>query len=138
VKPDIPVEHEFVEFIPKSLREKRIYISIEYRVVAHLCPCGCGEKIVTPLSPAQWTLLFDGETVSLYPSVGSWDLPCRSHYWIKNDRIRWAKTWSDDKIRRGRESDKNAVRRHFGADSDLGSLPADTNEEILRKWFDDK
>jgi len=34
--------------------------------------------VVTPLSPTGWSLIFDGETVSLYPSIGNWNFPCRS------------------------------------------------------------
>lgn len=84
------IKHEFVESFPSQLDEGTLYVSIPYATAAHLCASGCGNKVVTPLSPVDWQLLFDGETVSLTPSVGNWQYPCRSHYWIKNDRVVWA------------------------------------------------
>jgi hypothetical protein len=42
--------------------------------------CGCGKKVVLPLHPTHGKLTYDGETVSLSPSVGNWSFPCESHY----------------------------------------------------------
>jgi len=92
------VQHKFVEFIPSQLEQGVVYISGEYRTAVHLCADGCGNKVVTPISPVDWQLMFDGETVSLTPSIGNWDFPCRSHYWIKNDLIEWADALSAEKI----------------------------------------
>ena len=33
--------------------------------------------------------MFDGRTISLNPSIGNWSYPCRSHYWIKGNRVVW-------------------------------------------------
>lgn len=51
---------------------------------------------MTPLTPADWKLTFDGETVSLYPSIGNWNFPCRSHYWLTKNRIEWAPGWEQE------------------------------------------
>jgi hypothetical protein len=51
------------------------------------CACGCGKEVVTPLSATDWKLIFDGKTVSLDPSIGNWGFPCRSHYWVRNNRM---------------------------------------------------
>ena len=56
---------------------------MRYATAVHLCCCGCKREVVTPLSPAQWRLTFDGENVSLHPSIGSGALPSRSHYFLK-------------------------------------------------------
>src|SRR5258708_27374505 len=72
----------------------------------HKCCCGCGADVVTPLSPAAWTLSFDGRTVSLHPSIGSWALPCQSHYWIKNNQVVWARRWSAKEIGEARALDR--------------------------------
>ena len=32
----------------------------------------------------------DNGTVSLRPSIGNWQLPCRSHYFIVRNRVVWA------------------------------------------------
>ncbi|HBX79645.1 MAG TPA: hypothetical protein DEH05_00755, partial [Propionibacteriaceae bacterium] len=65
-----------------------LYISMEYATAVHLCACGCKSKVVTPLGVADWQLIFDG-TVTLRPSIGNGQFPCRSHYFIRSDRIEW-------------------------------------------------
>jgi hypothetical protein len=69
----------------RGTRTGVLYVSPGYATVTHLCCCGCGAEVVTPLSPTDWKLTFDGVAISLSPSVGNWSLPCRSHYFI--DRI---------------------------------------------------
>ena len=81
------IEHEFVELIPAELAPDVLYISIPYATAAHNCACGCGQKVVTPISRRGWSLGFDGETVSLHPSIGNYGLPCQSHYFIRRDRV---------------------------------------------------
>ena len=81
--------HEFVEYIPEKLSDGTIYISTTYGTAVHKCCCGCGNEVVTPLTPTDWKLIFDGETISLHPSIGNWNLDCKSHYWIKNNEIKW-------------------------------------------------
>ena len=94
----IRIKHEFVEFIPKERQEGVLYVSIPYATAVHNCFCGCGLKVVTPISPVGWQLTFDGETVTLSPSVGSWRFPCRSHYFIRHDAAVWAGNMSQDEI----------------------------------------
>jgi hypothetical protein len=105
------LEPEFVEEIPRTLELGRLYISIPYRTVTHLCCCGCGSEVVTSLHPRRWALTFDGETVSLSPSVGNWSLPCRSHYVITRNRVRWAESWSPGADRRGPRARPHGPRR---------------------------
>ncbi len=88
----------FVEFIPESLEEGVLYVAMEYRTTAHQCCCGCGSPVYLPLSPAQWRLTFDGESIWMAPSIGSWSLPCRSHYWIRGNCVQWAEQWTDDRV----------------------------------------
>jgi hypothetical protein len=85
--------HKFVEFIPERLEPGVIYVSLRFALVSHHCACGCGEEVVTPLSPKDWQLIFNGETISLYPSIGNWKFECRSHYWVDQNRITWAPKW---------------------------------------------
>jgi len=78
---------DFVEFVPEDLEAGVLYVSMIYRTAVHLCACGCGEKVVTPLSPRDWKLTFDGKSVTLYPSIGNWSFTCRSHYFIRQNQI---------------------------------------------------
>jgi Family of unknown function (DUF6527) len=107
------ITHEFVEYIPAELAEGVLYVSITYRTAVHRCVCGCGNKVVTPISPADWQLLYDGDTISLNPSIGNWNFPCRSHYWIRHDQIRWSGSWTDDRIAAGRARDDQDRERYF-------------------------
>jgi hypothetical protein len=102
--------HEFVEAAPDKLEDGKVYVSIPFATVLHKCCCGCGTEVVTPLSPAEWQITFDGETISLHPSIGNWGLPCGSHYFIDRNRIRWAGRWSPSQIERGRAADRRARR----------------------------
>jgi hypothetical protein len=113
MKPEVELAFEFVEFIPDNLKERTLYISIPYCTAVHKCCCGCGREVVTPLSPTGWRLIFDGNTVSLYPSIGSWSLPCQSHYFVTNNKVVWDRKWSDQQIARGRELEATARERYY-------------------------
>lgn len=129
-------EPAFVEFLPNRLEDGVLYISVEYTTVAHLCACGCGHRVINPLSPAQWSLTFDGASVTIRPSIGSWQLPCRSHYVIQRNRVRWARPWTDAEIAVGRRRDAEALNDHFGGGSAESSRSKDPplREPARRRW----
>ena len=108
------LEHRFVRHLPEALEPGVLYVSVEFGTASHTCCCGCGEEVVTPFSPVGWRMVFDGETVSLWPSVGNWTLRCRSHYVIECGKIRVAGPWSDEQVAAERRRDKAARDRHFG------------------------
>ena len=83
-----------------------IYISIRFATASHLCGCGCGNEVVTPLRPTDWKLIFDGKTISLYPSIGNWSFPCQSHYWIRHNAVQWDLTWSQQEVDLARAYDR--------------------------------
>ena len=116
------LRHNFVKFIPESLDEGMLYISIEYCTTAHNCVCGCGNKVVTPITPTDWELTFDGETVSLSPSIGNWSFDCQSHYWVKRGKIQWDGKWSKDEIDAGRRKDQIRKRIHFSDVDELAKV----------------
>jgi hypothetical protein len=101
----------FTGSFPATMEPGVLYVSIPYRTCGHLCCCGCGQEVITPLSPARWTLTYDGENVSLTPSVGNWALPCRSHYWIRRGKVRWSRRYSPDEIAETRERDRRRLDR---------------------------
>ena len=109
------IEHEFVDLMPRKLNERTLYISIEFAIATHKCFCGCGSEIVTPISPVGWQLTFDGETVSLSPSIGSWSLKCKSHYWIRHNMVQWAGAMSPEQIAevRTRDGSRPSMRCRF-------------------------
>ena len=124
--------HEFVEYIPAQLAKGVLYISIPYRTAVHRCACGCGNKVVTPISPADWQLFYDGDTVSLTPSIGNWGFPCRSHYWIKAGQIRWSHAWTDDQITAGRARDDHGRAQYFAARAAAVELPSQQDQDDAR------
>jgi len=138
------IDHEFVEFVPSELEEGKLYISIPYATAVHLCACGCGTKVITPISPAEWRLLWDADTVSLSPSIGNWQFPCRSHYWIRRNRIIWSRPWSDLEIAEGRIHDAEELESYFasrgraptGAPDYAEAVPEAAPRRLLRRLVD--
>lgn len=114
MKRPLKIKHEFVEFIPKERKDGVLYVSIPYATAVHNCFCGCNLKVVTPISPVGWQLTYDGETVSLTPSIGNWSFPCRSHYIIRRDTVLWAGDMTQEEIEWDRHRDKAARNAHFG------------------------
>lgn len=102
------IDHKFVEFIPEheDMEDRVIYISLDYDTAVHNCVCGCGQQVVTPLSPTEWKLTYNGESVSLYPSIGNWEFDCKSHYWVREGKVIWDEMWSEQRINSGRTIDR--------------------------------
>jgi hypothetical protein len=138
---------EFVDHIPERLEPGYLYISMKYATVMHQCCCGCGEQVVTPLSPTDWKLSFDGEHISLSPSIGNWSFACQSHYWIQKNSIEWSGQWSKSKIDAGRRQDRDAKEFYFSklddgslvnseqaSVSDIASRPVPTVPIWSRVW----
>jgi hypothetical protein len=113
------VTHKFVDEVPERLEPGTLYVSMRYATALHLCCCGCGSEVVTPLSPVQWRVTFDGETITLDPSVGSWALPCRSHYVIRNGHVIEALPWSEEEVRQGQVNQKRARKHYYGSDVEV-------------------
>jgi hypothetical protein len=108
------LDHRFVEYVPEILEPGMLYISITYATAVHKCCCGCGFDVVTPLTPTDWRLTFDGETVSLSPSIGNWEFPCRSHYIIDRGRVVTARPWSDRQVAAERQRDRRDKTEFYG------------------------
>ncbi len=102
------LEHRFVRSVPRELEAGVLYVSVDYATAVHSCCCGCGEQVVTPLSPTDWKMIYDGESVSLTPSIGNWQLPCRSHYVIRQGHVIEAGSWSTAQVEAEYQRDKAA------------------------------
>lgn len=99
------MRHEFVEFMPNQLENGVLYISIPYNTATHLCACGCEREVVTPFSPIDWSITYNGRTVSLRPSIGNWNFPCKSHYFITDGQVSWSRAYTEEEMQSVREHD---------------------------------
>jgi len=99
--------------MPKQLQPEMLYVSEEFGIAGHLCPCGCGNKIITPLGPTDWRLTVTKGVPTLYPSIGNWQLPCRSHYWITNGEIEWSYQWTEKQILAGRQQEEGRRKSYY-------------------------
>lgn len=148
MRPEKTLVHEFVEFIPDVLKENTLYVSMQYATVVHKCCCGCGREVVTPLSPTDWTLIFDGRSISLDPSIGNWGFDCESHYWIRGSRVMLARRRSKREIDAGRARDRFAKERYFDmahsatehtlADASGGREPEQAKQrfwQVVKEWW---
>lgn len=127
--------HKFVDFIPEKLDEQVLYISLTYKTAIHKCCCGCGKEVVTPISPTDWKIIYDGETISIYPSIGNWSFDCKSHYWIENNRVKWANKWSREEIDEGRKYDRNAKKVYFSSKNDEEAYQKDNRKVSVFLWI---
>ena len=121
--------------MPNELSQGILYVSREYAVAGHLCACGCGAKVMTPLGPVEWTYSERSGRATLYPSIGNWQLPCRSHYFITDGQIRFAGQWSDGQIAVGRHAEEQRRQEYYQAvDRERGFWHWLWN--LVRKFFD--
>lgn len=104
---------ERVHYMPKVLEPGVLYASEEFGAAAHLCACGCGAKIRTPLGPTEWRLEESKEGPSLSPSVGNWQQPCGSHYWIWRGEVEWHGDWTEEQINVGRSREHQRREAYF-------------------------
>lgn len=137
------LEHRFVEHLPETLEPGILFVSMAYATAAHRCCCGCGEEVVTPFTPTDWSMTFDGETVTLNPSVGNWQQPCRSHYVLRRGRVIGAGPWTPDQVTAEQARDRAAKERFYDtpAPEPVVPLPAPPRlrvwgriKQILRGW----
>ena len=105
----------FVDSVPKILEDGVLYISEGYGTASHKCACGCGMRVVTPLTSTDWNVKRENDgSVSVCPSIGNSDYPCESHYWIRGNNIEWAPKLSRVQIEAGREFDRAQRVAHWG------------------------
>ncbi len=124
------VMHQHVEYIPERLESGVLYISKRFRTASHLCCCGCGLKVVTPLNQAKWSLTEHGNSISLSPSIGNWNYPCRSHYLIIRNNVRWAGQFTQRQIAAVRQRDRVDVKRHAAGKNVFIRLV-----DAFKRWF---
>lgn len=102
--------------MPKTLENGVLYVAAEFGAAAHLCACGCGEKVRTPLGPTEWRLEATSSGPSLSPSIGNWQKPCRSHYFISQGKVVWAGAWSEAQVLAGRKAEEKRRSAYYGGE----------------------
>ena len=58
-------------------------------------------------------MIYDGEAISLKPSVGNWSFDCKSHYWITNNEVKWSLKWSDETIHKVRAVEDSEREEYY-------------------------
>jgi len=109
------IELQRVHYMPKELKPGVLYVAEEFGAAAHLCACGCGSKIRTPLGPTEWSLEETDRGPTLSPSIGNWQLPCHSHYFIICGEVTWAAKWTSEEIAAGRQREQERRRVYYDA-----------------------
>jgi hypothetical protein len=104
-----------VHFIPKELKPGVLYVSEEFGTAAHLCPCRCGAKIRTPLSPTDWAFDETEDGPTLRPSIGNWQQVCQSHYLIYRGAVIWCEQWTPEQISEGRRIEEKRRGVYYDA-----------------------
>lgn len=117
-----------VHYMPKVLVPGILYVSEEFHTAAHLCACGCGAKIRTPLGPTEWAMKVTPTGPSLWPSVGNWQRACRSHYVVDHGSIIWRGQWTPEQIVAGQHLEQ--VRRHVHY-----AIPSGQNSGIFGRFL---
>lgn len=144
----------FVRAIPadgSQIEEGYLYIALQYNTIVHRCPCGCGGLSEIGLAPGLRTIEYDGEKVSLWPSIGARSLKCRSHYWIQKNEVAWAEELPADMdswyeaMRREAQGKRRQIGTGSVVASGLSDADAETREgdsagmswlrRIVSAWF---
>lgn len=91
----------FIETVPPDddMEDGVLYVSEKYGTAIHMCACGCRGKTVMPINFQKedgtmttygWDYTrTDNGLVSFSPSVGNFNFPCKSHYFIRNNKVEW-------------------------------------------------
>lgn len=118
-----------VPYMPAKLDPGVLYVAEAFGAAAHLCACGCGTIVRTPLG--RWSLTETQGGPSLDPSIGNWQEPCQSHYWIRNGEIVWAPKWTEGQILAGRRIEQERSAAYFAERERKRNRPL----ARLWRWF---
>ena len=75
-----------VETMPQVFEEGILYFSKSFSTAIHLCACGCKSITVTPINERKWQFSISDGKPTLSPSIGNFNIPCKSHYYIKDGK----------------------------------------------------
>lgn len=89
--------YRLVERIPNILQEGIVYHTEEFELAGLLCACGCGHRI-TLLVPDSHRVSDERGYATIWPSIGVFDAPCKSHYFINAGEIQWRPAFSASQV----------------------------------------
>ena len=77
-----------------KLEDGVLYVVDNSPYVEYNCPCGCGSVVALPTQKHQtgysgWGFSEKDGKVTLSPSIYSTGFSCKSHYFVRNNRIEW-------------------------------------------------
>lgn len=75
----------------KEMEQGKVYIADDFQVTAHLCCCGCGERVVMSIDPLGWKYTEEDGKPTFSPSIGNFGFPCKSHYFIRKGEVVWCR-----------------------------------------------
>lgn len=104
---------ETVDRIPKHLKPGVLYHSEEFELAAMLCACGCGHR-TTLLVPDSHQVTSQNGYVTVSPSIGACDSPCRSHYILTAGDVEWLPAFSVAQVQALMQ---RQIARHVAADA---------------------
>jgi hypothetical protein len=102
-----------VERFPEKIEAWNLYWSKEFEMSAHLCACGCGDRIYLPVGPVDYSITLDPNGPTLRPSVGNWNV-CNAHYLITDGAVQWAGKWSAQQIDAARAHEDARRAAYYG------------------------
>ena len=117
--------YQSVEKTPTLLQSEVVYINEEFEIATLLCPCGCNHKIVL-LCPDGHLVINDGGFATVKPSIGVWDAPCRSHFFLNSGTVDWCNSWSEERI-------KSSMRMQ--RDRHVEAQPILTWYQVFKRWL---
>jgi hypothetical protein len=100
------IQLQRVHYMPAVLEPGVLYVSEEFAIAVHLCACGCGTVVKTPLGPTEWSVEETPEGPNMNPSIGNWQQACKSHYMIRRGEVVWSLKWSPEQIEAGRRAEE--------------------------------
>lgn len=110
---------DFVDSFPQPMSSGILYISVKFNSCGHLCCCGCGSEVITPLSPAQWSFAYNGQEATLEPSIGNWTLECKSHYWVRSGRVTWSRRFTGSEVEINQTKDRADLEALYATPSSV-------------------
>ena len=117
------IRPRFVESIPPGRPPAgEFLISIKYGMGVLRCPCGCGNTMDVNIEPHRWSIKWDGEHISVCPSISSDWMGCRSHYWVRRNRIVWGYPISRTAEEKKEKEEAKARERIYKPKSFVGNI----------------